>query len=335
MSARELLSHLEKTYTTNITRVSYTPPSHLKTNPQSLRPSIGTPLTFERSALRLRLTCDYILSADSVDLKGSHILRDCLGWGNVLVYTKRLILSGHHEAAANRILSALVSFTDYPISAGDQAIFDLFWKSASLPDPARPANTPWPAWDAMKLADTTRRSNPAQLAFYDWTTSLGNNTNDLDVRAWRESTNVPTIAICARMLCWRDPTSGRLPSREALIEAAKFWRDRPTCHRISALIRGTRTRSCIFRGTWRLLSPVCGPAGGSRRWGCDAKGQHDATRRRGSRVFNRAVQGAGGMIDARTTESPRVRDDCGIVPAVCGGGGTGTAEGFTGAFTGD
>ena len=35
----------------------------------------------------------------------------------------------------------------------------------------------------MKWAETTRRFDPAQLDFYDWTTSLGNSTNDLDVYA--------------------------------------------------------------------------------------------------------------------------------------------------------
>ena len=59
------------------------------------------------AALQLRITTDAVLSADATDRPEHQTLHDSFGWGNVLVYAKKLILSGHQDAA-NSILAALV-----------------------------------------------------------------------------------------------------------------------------------------------------------------------------------------------------------------------------------
>ena len=84
------------------------------------------------------------------------------------MYAKKLILSDHQDAG-NSIVAALVGVKEYEISERNQAFCELFWKSTSLP---RPPTTSWPGWDAKKLAENTRQFDPAQLAFYDWTSGF-------------------------------------------------------------------------------------------------------------------------------------------------------------------
>ena len=168
------------------------------------------------AALRLRITTDNVLSADAVDHPDAQTLHDSFGWGNVLVYAKELILAGHLDAA-NTILADLVAAKEYKISESNQAICELFWASASL---SRPATASWPAWNADKLAENTCQYDPAQLAFYDWTSSFGSRTDRVDLQSWRKSSDVEILTACARALCRPDP-EGQLPSREALAEAAE------------------------------------------------------------------------------------------------------------------
>lgn len=101
---------------------------------------------------------------------------------------------------------------------------------ALLAAPARPNNTPWPAWDTVALTEATRRFGPTQLDFNDWTnldnaqneTTKSLRTKDFDVHAWQDSADLLTLSISVRLLCRADPISRRLPSRAALTEAAQI-----------------------------------------------------------------------------------------------------------------